>query len=283
MNALQSPLKRLTELFDTVAKSRKALKRAKDERESARQDVDRLMTMIQVATIPDPVLHVTRIQVTPAELATWKEQHAMAQTVFEAANAKVLRLEADNNTCASDLSREMTLPAVKAAHANARNELSTAERVAADLGGKISRTEAALVRHLAELEHLREAVALPDCDALTALPALQAHREKVSGAEMLIEILKSQRIRALANVEEAKASSLNWERRLWREIADDVFTPDELGILRERIKRGYAASLLSGDIGRHPLAYVARLFKIDEMRKENASVQASLRKEYDMP
>lgn len=281
MNALQSSLKRLTSLFDTTAHAKKALKRARQECESAQQDADRLALMIHAATVPDPVLHTTRIQATPAQLKTWKERHEAASADLEAATTQVQRLEADKQQRESELAGQLTLPAVKEAHTQAQEELRAAERTVADLTGKISHAESALTARLAELERLREAVAAPDCDAAAHVPALHTQREKVSSAELLIEVLKDQRNRSCVKVKEAQAVLLNWERQCWGKVAESAFTPDEVAALRHRLVRGYAARIMSGDVHLTLWGYAARLLALDGNPKpEIASAKDALRSEY---
>jgi len=278
---LQSPLKRLTALFDTRAKARKALNRARQECELAQQEVDRILTMIHAATIPDPVLHTTRIQVSPDEIKIWKERHEAARAALEAATAQVLRLEADRQAREDELAGQLTLSTVKETHAQAQEELRAAERTVADLTTKLIRAESALKGHLEALEQVREAAAAPDSDAAALVQSLHSQREKVSSAELLIEMLKDQRNRAGVKVKEAQAVLLNWERQFWGKVADDAFTQDEIAALRQRIVRIYAARLMSGDAHATLWGYTARLLALDGNPKpEITRAKDALRSEY---
>lgn len=281
MNALQSSLKQLTALFDTAGKAKKALNRARQECESAQQEVNRLALMLHAATVPDPVLHTTRIQATPADLKAWRERHDAARAALDAATAQVERLEAEQQQREQDLAGQLTLPAVQEAHAQAREELRAAERTVTDLSAKISRAESALAGHLAELERLREAVAAPDSDAAAQVPALEAQREKVSSAELLVEVLKDQRGRGRVKVKEAQAVLANWERQFWGKVADDAFAPGEIAGMRQRLVRSYAARLMSGDVHATLWGYTARLMELDgNPKQEIAGAQAALRIKY---
>lgn len=280
---LQSPLKLLTALFDTTTKTKKALRLARELKQEAFDEVNRLDSQLYVATVPDPVLHAVRMPATKKQLEAWQNQKSAAQLVFAETSAEVSRLEQQLSDHEIELSGNMNLTTVKAAYAQAKSDLVAAQQAERALPAKIKQATSALESQLVALERLRQAALNPGNDTESEVTALQAQREKITGAEMLVEILKEQHKETLRRVQEADKSLQEWEARLLEQVAKATFTQDELENLHQRIIRSYAAQLMSKAFPSSLYGYTLRLLNLDEKNKPDLiAAKAELRREYGM-
>lgn len=280
---LQSPLKLLTALFDTTIKAKKALRLARERKQEAFDEMNRLDSLLYVATVPDPVLHAVRMPATKEQLEAWQNQKAAAQLVFAETSDEVARLEQQLSDHEIELSGNMNLTTVKAAYAQAKSALSDAQQARSALTAKIKQAESALDTQLAALERLRQAALNPGNDTESEVNALQAQREKITGAEMLVEILKEQHKEMVRQVHEADKSLQEWESRLWEHVSNEAFTQEEIETLHSRLVRSYAAQLMTQATPSTLYGYTLRRLGLDgKIKTDISAAKAALRREYGM-
>lgn len=282
MNALmKSPLKVLTGLFDHTAKSRKALKRAREREREAETEVNRLAMLIHFSTVPDPGLHAVRLSATEEQIQTWQDLRSAALAALAEARTEVNRLEGDLYEREAELSGRMKLATVKEAYEQAKTALGDAQRDGHDLTAKIKQAETALEERIAVLERLRQTALTPETDEAASVAAIQTENAKIANAEMLVDLLKTKRGELLTRINRARETLEEWEHRFWGQVANETFTPNELHDLRQRLVRAYAARLMSNANPTTLYGYALKLLDLDGKTKPDVvTAKATLRREY---
>lgn len=282
MNAmLQTPIKLLTGLFNEKTRASKALSRARERQQTTQREVNECAVAIEVATVIDPVLHVARRPVTKEQLTKWKQEHQVATAELEAATAEVAQAETALNALETDLDSQMTLATVKASYREAVAERETWTREVAAVREKLQRGERELSERRSELTGLTaQAVESHNEDYRGAMSAITQKRDEVATAELMLQALRHKEQQAIEASASATETVKEWERRLWKQIAEEQFTPAELAAFGERILTAYAAAVASGESG--PLySHLITLFAMSKQdNRKIAAVRSAIAKEH---
>lgn len=263
-DVLSSSMKLFNSLFDVRVKTRKALNRAKEKKDQIQDEVWKFQGNITAATTKDPVLNTARIVASREQLEAWNAALSVAKQALDKAIEEVTRLESELFKLEEDLSCQMSLPKVKDAYREAVSLLTDGQKRKAMTGKELQAAECALSANMAELDRMKNVAVESETDEVRqVIAAIKAIQDEVLATELLVSTLRRKETLASNAVETAKEDLKKWESALWRKIAEDEFSSEELAYLRRRIIRAYTA-LAQAEPFTGPLyAFALKLFDLN--------------------